>query len=157
VASSHGTAPTNVAADLFSKLHRELMSKTNRRLRKIARGYADLVAKGDLAGFHRAWDQRMRGWLYDIDRRRMNSHYQSTVPQGEQQDKATMDSQYRARIFEVLDASNHLLAACGEAVERLVGEETRATLKSECANAVASIYDRRLYRPLSGLVYKRNS
>jgi hypothetical protein len=62
----------------------------------------------------------------------------------------------KIEIFEVLDQANNLLRACGKTVEALVGEETRSTLISECAKAVAGVYDRRLYRPVARRLYSKD-
>lgn len=133
------------------------MSKTSeRRFRKLARGYADLVATGNVDKFRLAWEQRMRGWLYEIEQR-MRQHQERAEPDVITTDETRrgMEHNPNPRIFDIFDSANRLLKACGEAVEQLVGDETRAVLSSECANAVACIYDKRLYQPLRKQLYKR--
>lgn len=130
-----------------------MLKKTNqRRLRKIAKHYTELLSKDDVEGFLRAWDDRMQRWLTEIQ-------YRASLYRAEfTPSHATNDlmNQQRA-IFEVLESANRLIVECGKVVDGMVGEETRSTLKSACAKAVASIYDRRLYEPVSRHSYNRRS
>jgi hypothetical protein len=125
------------------------MNKTSgRRLRKIAERYTNLLAEGDVEGFRRAWDERVRGWLHEIQRR-AKLHRRSEEPNSLIKDRRVTRRNVKVEIFEILDASNRLLLACGDVVDGLVGEETRVTLWNECAKAVASVYDKRLYQPVT--------
>jgi hypothetical protein len=131
----------------------QTMSKASeRRLRKIAESYANLLAAGDVEGFRRAWEERVQGWLREIQRRvKLRRQFEEAVSLNKVR-RVTRRS-VKTEIFEILDSANHLLLACGDAVEETVGRETRAIITSECAKAVASIYDRRLYQPVTKGLY----
>ena len=131
------------------------MKKTNiRRLRNLGRTYSEIVARGDIESFNGAWEQRMSGWLYEIERRVKLQRKKLGTLATSRSGQLTMRYP-KTEIFDVLDSANRLLNACGKEVERLVGEDTRTTLANECANAVAHIYDRRLYRPVTTDIYDR--
>ena len=129
---------------------------SDKRLKKLAEGYTKLLAEGDVTGFNRAWDERMQVWLREILRRvelhRRPERFCPSPPLGDR--RSTVNAP-KAEIFGVLDSANRLLNACGSAVEAMVGEETRATLRSACAKGVACVYDRRLYRPVKTDLYDR--
>ena len=60
-------------------------------------------------------------------------------------------------IFDVYRRADRLLIAAGGKVEKLVGNETRELLADQCANAVADVYDRRLYRLVKKHFYNRTN
>jgi hypothetical protein len=129
------------------------MGKTSeRRLKKVAESYTNLLAEGDIEGFRRAWEERVQGWLSEIQRRvKLHRPLEETVSLNK--GRRVTRRNVKIEIFEILDSANHLLLACGDAVEERVGRETRAILKNECAKAVAIIYDRRLYQPVTRRLY----
>ena len=129
------------------------MGKTSeRRLKKVAENYTNLLAEGDIEGFRRAWEERVQGWLREIQRRvKLHRPLEETVSLNKV--RRVSRRNVKTEIFEILDSANHLLLACGDAVEEMVGRETRAIITSECAKAVASVYDRRLYQPVTRGLY----
>lgn len=120
---------------------------SQRRLRKIAKLYTELV-RNDQERFLRAWDKRTQRWLADIQIRAALLRTQIS-----KRTNNCMDRQ--DEIFEVLESANCLIAACGHSVNEMIGEQTRSILRAECAKAVASVYDRRLYAPVSPDFYNR--
>ncbi|MGD9588752.1 MAG: hypothetical protein AB7Q37_03270 [Pyrinomonadaceae bacterium] len=112
------------------------MKKTNeRRLQKAAKRYKSLAEK-DPIGFRNHWNRMLvQPYLEEIRHRAKPQRRTAKLPE----------------IFEVYRRADRLLVTAGEAVEALVGSETRNLLAAECAKAVGAVYDRRLYR----LVKKR--
>ena len=126
-----------------------MLKKTSqRRLRKIARHY-DQLLRSDREAFLRAWESRTKLWLADIQKRAALLR----TPGPKEPTTAYIDRQNE--IFEVLESANRLILTCGKSVNEMIGEETRSTLRAECAKAVARVYDRRLYRPISWHSYNR--
>lgn len=115
-----------------------------------------MLSEGDVDGFNLAWDERMQVWLRDIQRRverlLRRDEYRALPPIF---DRQSTKSTPQVEIFGVLNFADRLLIACGKDVEAMVGEETRATLRSACAKGVARVYDRRLYRPVKTDLYNR--
>jgi hypothetical protein len=129
-----------------------LKRTSQRRLRKIAKRYTELLSKGDVEGFVRAWDERTQRWLIEIQYR-ASLHRAEITPS-----QASNDFMNQQKtIFEVLESANRLIVECGKLVDEMVGEETRSTLEGACAKAVACIYDRRLYEPVSRHSYDRRT
>jgi hypothetical protein len=80
----------------------------------------------------------------------------SGSPAPVREDHREAELKVKVEIFEVLDQADNLLRACGKTAEGLVGEETRSTLISECAKAVAGVYDKRLYQTVTRRLYRRD-
>jgi hypothetical protein len=128
----------------------------NPRLRKTAKRFAAL-ARTDAVRFHREWNRRVSGWLYEIHNR---ARYQgqgnevSAWAENAKECELLEEEATQLAIFDLLDHANNLIAACGDDVEKLVGAQTRSLLSAECTKAVAGVYGRQLYRLVGS--YKNN-
>jgi len=92
----------------------------------------------------------VQGWLHEIHYRAKQTRV-SCKPDSAEHTIA----QDRKEIFVVLDFAGALLTACGTEVEKMVGEETRRLLTSECVKALASTYDGRLNNLIDHRLYDR--
>lgn len=103
--------------------------------------------------FRREWQKLVQGWLNEVHRRAKNWREGPELRNVESADGPI--EQGRARVFGVLDIAEAMLAACGEDVEKLVGEETRRLITNECVKAVATLCDRRLNYMVDHSIYRQ--
>jgi len=103
--------------------------------------------------FRREWHKQVQGWLKEIHRRAKNWCEGAELCNAESFDDSI--TQGKEQVFGVLEIAERMLAKCGPAVEKKVGEETRRLLTSECVKAVAYICDNRLNYMVNHRVYRR--
>ena len=108
--------------------------------------------KKDERVFRREWQKLMQGWLNEVHRRA-----KTWREGGEFRNIESVDGpieQGRIHIFGVLEIAEAMLSACGDEVEKVVGEETRRVLTNECVKAVAILCDGRLNHMVDHRVYR---
>lgn len=123
-----------------------------RRFNSRARYLVSLLTRSEEL-FRREWEKLVRGWLNEVHRRAKN-----WSEGAEMRNVASADGLAEkdgTLIFGVLEAAEALLFACGDDVEKLVGEETRKLITNECVKAVARLWDPRLNYMVNQGVYRR--
>lgn len=123
-----------------------------RRFNSRVNSLVSLINK-DKELFRREWQKLTQGWLNEV-----HSRANSWREGAELRNVESVDGpieQGRTRIFGVLEIAEAMLAACGDDVEKLVGEETRRLLTNECVKAVATLCDGRLNYMVDHRVYRQ--
>jgi hypothetical protein len=123
-----------------------------RRFNSRVKSLVSLLKKNEQL-FRREWQKLVQGWLNEIHRRAMSWREGAEFRNVESVDGPI--EQGRTRVFGVLEIAEAMLVACGDDVERLVGEETRRLLTNECVKAVAILCDGRLNYMVDHRVYRQ--
>lgn len=123
-----------------------------RRFNSRVNSLVSLLKKNEQL-FLREWQKLVQGWLNEVHRR-ANSWREGAEFRNIESVDGPIE-QGRARVFGVLEISEAMLAACGDNVEKLVGEETRRLLTNECVKAVASICGGRLNQMVDHRIYRQ--
>ena len=123
-----------------------------RRFNSRVSSLASLLKKNEQL-FRREWQKLVQGWLNEVHRR-ANSWREGVEFRNVENVDGPIE-QGRTRIFGVLEIAEAMLAACGDDVEKLVGEETLRLLTNECVKAVAILCDGRLNHMVDHRVYRQ--
>jgi hypothetical protein len=123
-----------------------------RRFNSRVNSLVSLLKKNEQL-FRREWEKLVQGWLNEVHRR-ANSWREGAEFRNVESVVGPIE-QGRARVFGVLEIAEAMLAACGDDVEKLVGEETRRLLTNECVKAVAILCDGRLNYMVHHRVYRQ--
>jgi hypothetical protein len=81
------------------------------------------LLRNDEGLFQREWQKLVQGWLNEVHHRAKNWREGAEFRNAESVDG--LIEQGRTHIFGVLEITEAMLSACGDDVEKLVGEETR--------------------------------